>query len=146
MTNQLAPQELADFICVELDPLMTSNGFQAGQSGIGYEVGVIYCTPHADFRRRFPELAPEVQYNDDGACTDLHVNAGNGPRARLHDVRLDGVPLAAFVADIAPDLADEAEQIAQLPSDVGVPRLRDLLEIIFTRAAAPTNEGANTDV
>lgn len=146
MPNQLTPQELADFICAELDPLLTAYGFQAGQSGVGYEVGVIYCTQHADFRRRFPHLAPEVQYNDDGACTDLNINAGIGPNARLHDVRIDGVSLARLVADTAPELIEEAEQIAQIPSDAGVPRLRRVLQVVFTRASTPTTGEANSNV
>lgn len=72
-TEPLEPQELADFICNELDALMTTNGFQAGQAGVGTDVGIIYCTPYQEFRRRFPHLALTIDYDDEGACTDLNI-------------------------------------------------------------------------
>ncbi|MDF2563430.1 MAG: hypothetical protein K0R99_4876 [Microbacterium sp.] len=115
---------------------MTANGFQAGQSGVGDDIGIIYCAPHVEFRRRFPRLAPSIQYDDDGACTDLNIHAGTGVGARLHEIRFDGVTLQELLAEEGIDFATEADAIAALPADKGVVRLLSVLNALFARHAA----------
>lgn len=134
--QHLKPHELADLVCAELDPLMTANGFLAGQSGVGSdEVGTVYCTSHDEFRRRFPTLAPTIQYGDEGACTDLNIRASTGPRGRLHDIRFDGVSLAELLAEEGVGFSGEAEAIAGIPVQVGAIRLRLVLEKVLARHA-----------
>lgn len=130
------PQYLADVICAALDPLMTAHGFQTGQSGVGAEIGIIYCSQHVEFRRRFPTLAPTIQYDDEGACTDLNVYASSGPHARLHDIRFDGVTLEEVLAGDGIEFADEARTIASLPAQEGAIRLRSVLDKLFAIHAA----------
>lgn len=125
------PQYLADVICAALDPLMTAHGFQAGQSGVGVEIGIIYCAQHVEFRRRYPMLAPTIQYEDEGACTDLNIYTSSDPRARLHDIRFDGVTLEEVLAGEGVEFADEAHTIASLPAQEGAIRLRSVLEKLF---------------
>lgn len=133
--TQLEPAALAELICAELDPLMTANGFLPGQTGIGADVGIVYCTPHREFRRRFPHLAPTIQYSDEGACTDLNIYAGVGGRSRLHDIRFDGVSLQELLADEDARFADEADVISELPAAPGAARLRVTLDKLFRRHA-----------
>ena len=133
--TRLESAALADLICAELDPLMTANGFLRGQSGIGTDVGIVYCTPHREFRRRFPHLAPTIQYGDEGACTDLNIYASVGGRSRLHDIRLDGVSLQEILADEGAGFADEAEAVSELPAAAGAARLRVTLDKLFRRHA-----------
>lgn len=130
-TQSLEPQELAAFICGELDVLMKPHGFQAGQSGIGKDVGVIYCIPHREFRRKFPRLAPAAEYSDDGACTDLNIYCSIGPEARLYDIRFEGFSLEELLADEGTDFIGAAETIAKLPAPDGVIRLRTVLGDLF---------------
>jgi hypothetical protein len=135
-TPHLQPHEIADLICAELDPLMTANGFLAGQSGVGADdVGIVYCTPHDEFRRRFPALAPAIQYGDTGACTDLNIYAGTGPSGRLYDIRFDGISLAELLAEEGVGFAGEAETIAGVPVQAGAIRLRMVLERMLARHA-----------
>ncbi|MFK4805362.1 hypothetical protein ACI3KX_05820 [Microbacterium sp. ZW CA_36] len=136
MDGHLEPQALADLICAELNPLMIANGFQAGQSGVGDDIGIIYCAPHVEFRQRFPGLALTIQYDDDGACTDLNIYAGTEVGARLHEIRFDGVTLRELLAEEGIDFAGEADAIATLPADEGVVRLRSVLNALFARHAA----------
>lgn len=134
-TEPLEPQELAHFICGKLDALMTTHGFQTGQAGIGADVGIIYCTPYQEFRRRFPHLAPTIDYDDEGACTDLNIYASTGPHARLYGIRFDGVSLGELLADESTDFAGEAETISELPAPEGTIHLRMTLERLFARHA-----------
>ncbi|WP_341994651.1 hypothetical protein MRBLWH7_002349 [Microbacterium sp. LWH7-1.2] len=135
MDAHLEPQALADLICTELDPVMTANGFQAGQSGVGDDIGIIYCAPHVEFRRRFPGLGPTIQYDDAGACTDLNIYAGMGVGGRLHEIRFDGVTLHELLAEEGIEYASEADAIAALPAAAGVVRLRSVLSELFSRHA-----------
>lgn len=131
--THLAPAALAELICAELDPLMTANGFLHGQAGIGTDVGIIYCTPHKEFRRRFPRLAPTIQYSDEGACTDLNIYASVGGRSRLHDIRFDGISLQELLADEDAGFAEDADVISELPAAAGAARLRVALDTLFRR-------------
>ncbi|SIT85836.1 hypothetical protein SAMN05880545_2403 [Microbacterium sp. RU33B] len=112
---------------------MTANGFLAGQSGVGEKIGIVYCAPHDEFRQRFPDLAPTIQYGDEGACTDLNIQAGFGADARLEDIRFDGVTLEDLLAGEETGDANEAHAIMSLPAHTGVTRLRSLLDELFTR-------------
>ncbi|UTT63525.1 hypothetical protein [Microcella humidisoli] len=131
--HALTPQELAALLCAELDPLMTRHGFQAGQAGIGDDVGIVYCMPHAEFRARFPRLAPSIDPDNIGGCTDLNISAGVGPGSRLHNVHLDGVTVAELLAVEGAEFEGDASTIARLPSPQGVVALRTVLERLFAR-------------
>lgn len=133
---QLEPQDLADLICAELDPVMTANGFLAGQSVVGVEIGIIYCAPHHEFRHRFPTLAPTIQYDDEGACTDLNIYSGTGPSATLQEIRVDGVSLEELLAEEGSELASEGEAICTMPASDGAVQLRSVLDTLFSRHAA----------
>lgn len=134
--GQPEPQDLADLICTELGPLMTANGFRAGQSGVGADIGIVYCTPHDEFRRRFPDLAPTLQYGDEGACTDLNIYARTGAGARLQEIRFDGVTLEDLLAEDGIEFANEADTILAMPAHDGAIRLRSALDELFSRHAA----------
>ena len=135
MVAQADSQDLADVICAALDPLMTAHGFQAGQSGVGADIGIIYCAEHVEFRRRFPTLAPTIQYDDEGACTDLNIYASTGQHAKLHDIRFEGVTLEELLAEEGIELAGDAQTIASLPAKEGAMRLRLVLDKLFASHA-----------
>jgi len=125
--------------CARLDPLMTVAGFQAGQSGAKLdEVGVIYCTAHVDFRARFPRLAPDIDYADEGACTDLNIYIDVRASPRLAEVHLDGHGVDELLVDAGrEDLVPDAQTLGQHALTEDLDRLHGLLLEIFGRAAGP---------
>lgn len=131
------PHAVAGRLCVALDPLMTSHGFAAGQAGSSAsEVGVVYCSEHRDFRRRFPTLAPSIEYSDDGACTDLNVYIALNSPAQLREIHLDGHRLDELAHDVGRD--DLREHIGRLdaePLNEGIAHLREVLTAILSTAS-----------
>lgn len=50
--------DVAQQVLSALDPVLVDRDFAPGQAGVhATGVGVVYCTPHRDARRRFPALA-----------------------------------------------------------------------------------------
>jgi len=115
---------------------MIANGFQAGQSGVGVDIGIVYCAPYNEFRRRFPELAPTIHYGDEGACTDLNIYAGTGTGATLREIRFDGITLKDLLAEQGIEFANEADTISSMPAQDAAIRLRSILDKLFSRHAA----------
>lgn len=126
-------------LCAVLDPLMTSHGFQSGQVGSSFSsVGIVYCSPHVDFRSRFPNLAPDMDYTDEGACTDLNISVALLPNAHLTEIHLDGHELDELLRDAGRgDLHAEVESLAELSVDEGTEHLRRVLTAVFADRSGP---------
>ncbi len=141
MTSVPDPDAIAVRLCDALDPVMTSHGFAAGQSGASASVvGVVHCSDHRDFRRRFPTLAPGIQYADDGACTDLNISVALDGPARLEEIHLDGHRLDELARDLGrDDLRRRIGRLRDLPLSEGITDLRDVLTVIFSTAAHASN-------
>jgi hypothetical protein len=108
---------------------MTANGFQPGQSGVGADIGIVYCVQHDEFRRRFSELAPTIRYDDQGACTDLSIYASKGASAKLREIRFEGVTLEELLAEEGIEFASDATRRhgrAERVSAVRPPATREL--------------------
>lgn len=94
----------------------------------------MYCSPHVDFRARFPNLATDIDYSDDGACTDLNIYVALGATPHLREVHLDGHSLEELLRDI--DRSDLDPAVASLPRlqvEEGAERLRTVLTAVFAR-------------
>jgi hypothetical protein len=140
--------EVGRRLCAALDPLMTARGFQSGQVGYSSsEVGVVYCSRHVDFRARFPNLAPAVDYSDDGACTDLNISVALSPRSHLSQVHLDGHDLDELLRDAGrSDLHADVASLAEVPMDVAAEHLHTVLTAVFadpSQRAAPQEEDSH---
>lgn len=131
------PQAVAESLCVALDPLMTLHGFAAGQPGCSTStVGVVYCSEHGDFRRRFPALAPDIGYPDDGACTDLNVHIDLDNPARLREVQLDGHGLEELARDAQrDDLQEHIGRLYAVPLGEAIPLLNEVMTAILSTAS-----------
>ncbi|WP_324651012.1 hypothetical protein [Georgenia sp. H159] len=126
-------------VCARLDPLMTAVGSQAGSVGYGAdEVGVVFCAQHAEFRSRFPGVAPDIDQPDDNACTDLNVYVDVRNQPRLAEVHLDGHGVDTLLADVGrDDLVTAAHALGRRTVRTDLDRLHGLLLEIFGRAASP---------
>lgn len=143
------PTDIGRRLCAVLDPLMTSRGFQSGQVGSSSsEVGIVYCSPHADFRSRFPSIAPRMEYSDEGACTDLNIYVALSPGSHLREIHLDGHELDELLRDAGRgDLQVEVESLAELSVDEGAERLRTILTAVFAdQSGTPAPEEEDSDV
>ncbi|MFF2486851.1 hypothetical protein ACFVSU_10645 [Microbacterium sp. NPDC058062] len=100
------------------------------------DIGIIYCAPHDEFRRRFPALAPTIQYGDEGAHTDFNIYAGTGADARLDEIRFDGVALEDLLAEEGIEFANEAAAIMRMPAPDAAVQLRSVLDKLFARHTA----------
>lgn len=101
--------------------MLVPHGFQAGQVGVGTDVGVTFCSPGGEFSRRFPHLASWMDLDHPAACVDLAVYAHPEP-ARLVQVRLEGRELDDVAGRSGNHAAGRADGVG-LPMEEGLERL-----------------------
>lgn len=114
-----------------LDPLLTREGFAAGQGG-GSQI--IYCAGHDDFSDRFPRLPQaDAQGRGHGYCIDLVIEY----RDPGLEVALEGEPLAQTLRELQ---LDEAalfmDEVRTMPLADALCALAEVLPQLF-RAAEP---------
>jgi hypothetical protein len=131
-------------VCAALDGTMTGFGFAPGQIGSRPgEAGVVFCSGHRAFRDRFPSLAPDIDYPDAGACTDLNVYVtfdDVGPH--LAEVHLDGCHLGALVSDVrGDDLWPDLAALGRSRWPEALQRLDEVLQETFRRAETDGGAG-----
>ncbi|WP_129337133.1 hypothetical protein [Cellulomonas endophytica] len=122
-------------IAEALNPVMTAAGFAPGQSGEGPTgAAVVYCSPHAHFRSRYPHLAVGVDNDDPGACTNLNVYVDLLPEPHISEAHLDGVPLQQQLRETGhDDLIPQLATWASRPASDALPELESVLEAVFSR-------------
>ncbi|WP_258725865.1 hypothetical protein [Cellulomonas sp. NS3] len=125
-------------VCAALDDTMTRSGFAPGQIGTHPGgVGVVFCSEHRAFRDRFPSLAPEIHYAEQGAYTDLNVEVALVGGAHLTEIDLDGCRLERLLGDVdGDDLRPQLTSMTDGPLQDGLQRLDHLLQKVFRRAIA----------
>ncbi|MCJ1707857.1 hypothetical protein [Microbacterium sp. VKM Ac-2923] len=104
----------------------------------------MYCSEHGDFRRRFPTIAPDIDYSDDGACTDLNVQIALDNPARLREVQLDGHGLERLARDAQrEDLQEHIGRLYAVPLGEAIPLLGEVMTAILSTAsdASPCERG-----
>ena len=109
-----------------LDPVLTREGFMAGQGGA---TEVIYCASHDELSDRFPRLP---QANDQprgkGCCIDLVIDQDD---LGLH-VALEGEPLPRTLRALHLDeLAQSVEGTGAMPLPAALELLVDVLPQLF---------------
>ncbi len=124
-------------LCGELDGLLVEHGFAPGQIGVRPgEASVVFCTPLADLRRRYPVLAPDLRDESAGACADVNVSVDVDDEPRVADVHLDGHGLDAMLRDAGrPDLVPEAAVLGRLAYAEALGLLHHLLAAVLDGAS-----------
>lgn len=114
-----------------LDPLLTREGFAAGQGG-GSEI--IYCAGHDDVSDRFPRLPQaDAQARGHGYCIDLVIEH----RDPGLEVALEGESLAKTLRDLQlHEAALSIDEIRAMPLADALCALVEVLPQLF-RAAEP---------
>ncbi len=107
MTDRDVPEDIGALVCGALNPVLGPRGFAPGQAGSKrYEVGVVFCSPGAQFRARFGDLLDEDAVGSEAPfCTDVNVYVRAG---RLDELHLDGTGLDRLLervgrSDLAPE-------------------------------------------
>ena len=117
MTDRDVPEDIGALVCGALNPVLVPHGFAPGHAGSkSYQVGVVFCSPGAEFRTRFGALQREDADDSEAPfCTDVNVYVRSG---RLDEVRLDGAGLGELLERVGrADLAPEAAGLG-FPADI----------------------------
>jgi hypothetical protein len=138
VTRADAAFDAGRLVCASLDDTMTRFGFAPGQIGTHPGgAGVVFCSGHREFRDRFPALAPQIDYTEPGACTDLNVGVTLDDRARVSEVHLDGWGLEELLHDVgSEDRWPRPTSAADSTLQDDLQHLDRLLREVFGRAEA----------
>ncbi len=121
-------------MCDALDPVLTPHGFQAGQTGVGKDVEVTFCSSGREFSGRFPHLASCMDLRHPAACVDLTVYAHAEP-PRLVRVWLEGRELDDVAGENGHQTVGRADGVG-LPLEEGLERLAATLTALLLQGSA----------
>jgi hypothetical protein len=117
-------------VSAALDPVLTPAGFTAGQ--YGDDTQVIFCAGHDDLSDRFPWL-PQAnsQQRDEGACTDLMIDATDD--GRFDAARFEELSLEETLRTVGhTDAAEDVRGLGGATLDRALPVLAATLTRLFT--------------